>query len=94
MRSHISAEIVQRLEEGAQFVKPWLDVLYIAGSLGRIGHHATHIADDVVFMVDSVDFRHGHLVGLAGGRRRKAGTTAADKAAYTYTASDNTDHAF
>jgi len=59
MRSRISAKIVQRLEGEPRFVKPWLDLLYIARSLGRIGHHATNIAEDVVFMVDSVDVRHG-----------------------------------
>jgi phosphate transport system protein len=60
MRSHISAEIVQRLEEEPRFLKPWLYLLYIARGLGRIGHHATSIAEDVVFMVDSVDVCHGH----------------------------------
>ncbi|HXJ93437.1 MAG TPA: phosphate signaling complex protein PhoU [Terriglobia bacterium] len=62
MRNHISAEIVQRLEEEPRFAKPWLDLLYIARSLERIGDHATNIAEDVVFMVDGVDVRHGHVV--------------------------------
>ena len=62
MRSRISAKIVQRLEGEPRFVKPWLDLLYIARSLGRIGHHATNIAEDVVFMVDSMVVRHGHGV--------------------------------
>lgn len=62
MRNHISAEIVQRLEEEPRFARPWLDLLYIARSLERIGDHATNIAEDVVFMVDGVDVRHGHVV--------------------------------
>jgi len=62
MRNHISAEIVQRLEEEPRFAKPWLDLLYIARSLERIGDHATNIAEDVVFMVEGVDVRHGHVV--------------------------------
>jgi phosphate transport system protein len=62
MRNHISAEIIQRLEEEPRFAKPWLDLLYIARSLERIGDHATNIAEDVVFMVDGVDVRHGHVV--------------------------------
>ena len=62
MRNHISAEIVQRLEEEPRFAKPWLDLLFIARSLERIGDHATNIAEDVVFMVDGVDVRHGHVV--------------------------------
>jgi phosphate transport system protein len=64
MRNHISAEIVQRLEEEPRFAKPWLDLLYIARSLERIGDHATNIAEDVVFMVDGVDVRHGHVLAL------------------------------
>jgi phosphate transport system protein len=62
MRNHISAEIIQRLEEEPRFARPWLDLLYIARSLERIGDHATNIAEDVVFMVDGVDVRHGHVV--------------------------------
>jgi phosphate transport system protein len=64
MRNHISAEIVQRLEEEPRFAKPWLDLLYIARSLERIGDHATNIAEDVVFMVDGVDVRHGHVLAF------------------------------
>src|SRR5215472_16595916 len=63
MRNHISAEIVQRLEEEPRFAKPWLDLLYIGRSLERIGDHATNIAEDVVFMVDGVDVRHGDVGG-------------------------------
>jgi phosphate uptake regulator len=50
MRSHISAEIVQRLRKGPRFVKPWLDLLYITRCLRRIGHHATNVAEDVLFI--------------------------------------------
>jgi phosphate transport system protein len=64
MRNHISAEIIQRLEEEPRFAKPWLDLLYIARSLERIGDHATNIAEDVVFMVDGVDVRHGHVLAI------------------------------
>ncbi|HUI42407.1 MAG TPA: phosphate signaling complex protein PhoU [Terriglobia bacterium] len=60
MRNHISAEVIQRLEEEPRNAKPWLDLLFIGRSLERIGDHATNIAEDVVFMVDGVDVRHGH----------------------------------
>jgi phosphate transport system protein len=58
MRNHISAEIVQRLEEEPRFAKPWLDLLYIARSLERIGDHATNIAEDVIYFVAGRDVRH------------------------------------
>jgi phosphate transport system protein len=58
MRNHISAEIIQRLEEEPRFAKPWLDLLYIARSLERIGDHATNIAEDVVYIVQGLDIRH------------------------------------
>jgi len=61
MRNHISAEIIQRLEEEPQYARPWLDLLFVGRSLERIGDHATNIAEDVVFMVDGVDVRHGHI---------------------------------
>ncbi|HEV2379617.1 MAG TPA: phosphate signaling complex protein PhoU [Terriglobia bacterium] len=62
MRNHISAEVIQHLEEEPRSARPWLDLLFVSRSLERIGDHATNIAEDVVFMVEGVDVRHGHTV--------------------------------
>lgn len=62
MRDHISAEVVQRLEAEPRSARPWLDLLFITRSLERIGDHATNVAEDVVFMVEGVDVRHGHAI--------------------------------
>lgn len=62
MRNHISSEVVRHLEQEPRSARPWVDLLFITRSLERIADHATNVAEDVVFMVEGVDVRHGHAV--------------------------------
>jgi phosphate transport system protein len=64
MRNRISSEVIRHLEQEPRSARPWLDLLFINRSLERIADHATNIAEDVVFMVEGVDVRHGHAVAL------------------------------
>jgi hypothetical protein len=40
-------------------VEPSLDLILISRHLERIGDHATNIAEDVIFIVEARDVRHG-----------------------------------
>jgi len=62
MRDRVSSEVIRHLEQEPHSARPWVDLLYISRSLERIADHATNIAEDVVFMVEGVDVRHGHAV--------------------------------
>ena len=62
MRNRISSEVIRHLEMEPRSARPWVDLLFINRSLERIADHATNIAEDVVFMVEGVDVRHGHAL--------------------------------
>ena len=62
MRDRISSEVIRHLEQEPRSARPWVDLLFINRSLERIADHATNIAEDVVFMVEGVDVRHGHAL--------------------------------
>lgn len=62
MRNRISSEVIRHLEQEPRSARPWVDLMFINRSLERIADHATNIAEDVVFMVEGVDVRHGHAV--------------------------------
>ena len=62
MRDRISAEVIRHLEQEPRSARPWVDLLFINRSLERIDDQATNIAEDVVFMVEGVDVRHGHAL--------------------------------
>jgi phosphate transport system protein len=64
MRNRISSEVIRHLEQEPRSARPWVDLLFISRSLERIADHATNVAEDVVFMVEGVDVRHGHAVAL------------------------------
>jgi phosphate transport system protein len=62
MRNHIFSEAIRHLEQEPRWARPWVDLIFINRSLERIADHATNIAEDVVFMVEGVDVRHGLAV--------------------------------
>ena len=42
-------------------IKPGIDLILMSRHLERVGDHATNIAEDVIFIVEARDVRHGSL---------------------------------
>ena len=59
LRSKIYEERVRNIEAGSDRVRIDLEYVFIARNLERIGDHSTNIAEDVIFLVEAVDVRHG-----------------------------------
>jgi phosphate transport system protein len=55
-------------------IEPGLDVILISRYLERVGDHATNIAEDVIFIVEARDVRHGSGRVAAVERRKGPGT--------------------
>ena len=59
LRDAVYAELVETMQRDPGIVPAAIDLIFVARNLERIGDHATNVAEDVVFLVQGVDVRHG-----------------------------------
>lgn len=69
MKEHGFRALLASMVADAASIERALGLVLVSRSLERIADHATNIAEDVIFLVDGRDVRHG-----AGGRAGAAGT--------------------
>jgi phosphate transport system protein len=58
MNSGASKRLIVRMAEDPDQLRGYLNLMFIARHLERVGDHATNIAEDVIFMVSAKDVRH------------------------------------
>lgn len=53
-------ELIDRMQKDSSAIARGIHLIWIAKQLERIADHATNIAEEVIFMVQGRDIRHGH----------------------------------
>ena len=61
LKDDIFNEQLAEMSKNRANVSRGLDMILIARNLEKIGHHATNIAEDVIFMVKAKDIRHHYI---------------------------------
>jgi len=83
LKDQILRELLTYMLGDPRTIEPAVDLVMISRHLERVGDHATNIAEDVIFIVDGRDVRHGssrltvsRLEDASGfvDRRKNAGT--------------------
>ena len=59
LKNQIFRELLTYMISEAKTIEPAIDLILISRHLERIGDHATNIAEDVIFIVEARDVRHG-----------------------------------
>jgi phosphate transport system protein len=59
LKDQVFRELLTYMLGDPRTIEPGIDLVLIARHLERIGDHATNIAEDVIFIVDARDVRHG-----------------------------------
>jgi phosphate transport system protein len=60
-----SRRLIQRMAEDPDQLRGYLNLMFIARHLERVGDHATNIAEDAVYAAAAEDIRHQPFVGAA-----------------------------
>ena len=71
LRDQILRELLTYMLGNPATVEPALELIFISQHLERVGDHATNIAEDVIFIVDGRDVRHGSGPRAGDERRRR-----------------------
>jgi phosphate transport system protein len=61
-RTRIQNQIIALMQRDSNTITRALDYLVIARKLERIADHAANIAEDVIFLSQGIDVRHGSTV--------------------------------
>jgi phosphate transport system protein len=59
LRDQIFREVLTHMLGDPRMVEPGIDLMLLSRHLERIGDHATNVAEDVIFIVEARDVRHG-----------------------------------
>ena len=70
LKDQIFRELLTYMLGDRHTIEPAVDLILISRHLERVGDHATNIAEDVIFIVEARDVRHGSL-GRSGVERRR-----------------------
>jgi phosphate transport system protein len=62
LKDQIFRELLTYMLGNPKTIEPGIDLVLIARHLERVGDHATNIAEDVIFIVDARDVRHGSAI--------------------------------
>jgi phosphate transport system protein len=84
LKDQIFREVLTYMLGDSRTVEPGIDLILISRHLERVGDHATNIAEDVIFLVEGRDVRHGGLRSITATtgvvenfvERRKSARTA------------------
>jgi phosphate transport system protein len=77
LKEQIFRELLTFMLGAPHTIEPSVDLILISRHLERVGDHATNIAEDVIFMVDGRDVRHGSTLPISDERRRPVRTPPA-----------------
>jgi phosphate transport system protein len=58
LKTQVFRDLLTHMLKDQGTVEPSIDLILVSRHLERIGDHATNIAEDVIFMVTSLDVRH------------------------------------
>ncbi len=58
-KEQIFREVLTYMLGDARTIEPGIDLILMSRHLERVGDHATNIAEDVIFIVEAHDVRHG-----------------------------------
>jgi phosphate transport system protein len=64
-KEQIFREVLTYMLGDARTIEPGIDLILMSRHLERVGDHATNIAEDVIFIVEARDVRHGSGVPIA-----------------------------
>ena len=62
MNANASKALIQRMAEDPDQLRGYLNLMFIARHLERVGDHATNIAEDAVYAAAAEDIRHQPFV--------------------------------
>ncbi|HSU85468.1 MAG TPA: phosphate signaling complex protein PhoU [Chthoniobacterales bacterium] len=65
MNTNAGRQLTDRMARDPQQLRGYLNLMFIARCLERVGDHATNIAEDAVYAVAAEDIRHTHTHELA-----------------------------
>ena len=63
VNSQLDSQLTDSAQKDPENIKSYLDLIFVARSIERIGDHAVNIAEDAVYAKDSRDIRHSHKGG-------------------------------
>ena len=66
MNAIASRRLIERWREDPDQLRGYLNLMFIARHLERVGDHATNIAEDAVYAAAAEDIRHQPFVPAAG----------------------------
>jgi phosphate transport system protein len=62
MNASTSSQLIERMAQDPEQLRGYLNLIFIARCLERVGDHATNIAEDAVYAVAAEDIRHQSAV--------------------------------
>jgi len=63
----VSGKLIQRMAQDRDQLRGYLNLMFVARALERVGDHATNIAEDAVYAAAAEDIRHPSLTASAPG---------------------------
>ena len=60
MNSTVGRELTEKMASDPEQLRGYLNLMFIARCLERVGDHATNIAEDAVYAAAAEDIRHQH----------------------------------
>jgi phosphate transport system protein len=63
MNRKVGRQFIQRMAEDPDQLRGYLNLMFVARHLERVGDHATNIAEDAVYAAAAEDIRHQSTVG-------------------------------
>jgi phosphate transport system protein len=60
MNSNIGRDLTKKMARDPEQLRGYLNLMFIARCLERVGDHATNIAEDAVYAAAAEDIRHQH----------------------------------
>ena len=64
-KEQIFREVLTYMLGDGRTIEPGIDLILMSRHLERVGDHATNIAEDVIFIVEARDVRHGSGVSIS-----------------------------
>ena len=58
MNSNASRQFIERMAQDPEQLRGYLNLMFIARHLERVGDHATNIAEDAIYAAVAEDIRH------------------------------------